>query len=487
LQSFYYEELGSKERQEMHRRIGGYYESTEPDVMQAALHFERATDYAKSAQLATENVLALINLFQAPVLGHLLDRLDELALSPEQKLQVKLARGQVYGVLGDKPKARANYETAITQLQSMAKSRENDILFARACRGLSSQFEDPKEARSWLLKGLERLVDKGVDEEMAPLLIALGGVEASMEHFEQARKILEDALAKMEPSPSPLRGDALNNLLLIYFAQGDLKTALSYSNQVLANTQALDNTLNNRLDEQKVLGNSALIKFTLGYWKDALVDLEAAVQLSKQLMDRPTQTALTTNLGIANLKMGDHAAAKEHLNAALELAQANQLRFYELTVLCGLASLHVQLREWQPAEDFLQRAEELAKDLGEQDKEIVVYRTWAELRLATAAHAEAIDFANRSIEVARTLAMKNDQAMGLRVLGQILAASGSLPESEDALKTSLGLLDESDKYETARTQLELGKTLLQRGQAKEGQKLIDVAHAKFDELGVQYE
>ena len=58
---FYYDSLNKRERREMHRRAGEYYEIEEPDEEKAARHYELAGEHKRAAQLATPDIWTLID------------------------------------------------------------------------------------------------------------------------------------------------------------------------------------------------------------------------------------------------------------------------------------------------------------------------------------------------------------------------------------------------------------------------------------------
>ena len=65
VQVFYYDLLSRQERQELHRRAGEYYEREEPDVLRAALYYQRAGEDVRAAELITTDVWGAIYQGQA--------------------------------------------------------------------------------------------------------------------------------------------------------------------------------------------------------------------------------------------------------------------------------------------------------------------------------------------------------------------------------------------------------------------------------------
>ena len=82
LQAFYYGALGRRQRREMHGRAAEYYEMEEADILKAAIHYERAGQYEKAAQLTVNHTWRLINLGQAERLRRLLDEFKAGQVEP---------------------------------------------------------------------------------------------------------------------------------------------------------------------------------------------------------------------------------------------------------------------------------------------------------------------------------------------------------------------------------------------------------------------
>ncbi len=55
VRSFYYEMPSVRDRRKLHQRAGAYYETEEPDLLRAGLHFERAGEVVHAAELATQD------------------------------------------------------------------------------------------------------------------------------------------------------------------------------------------------------------------------------------------------------------------------------------------------------------------------------------------------------------------------------------------------------------------------------------------------
>ena len=113
VQVFYYEQLGRRAQQEMHRRAGEHYATTEPEPLRAALHYQRAGEIARAVEYATQDVWASINRGQALALQQVLEQFGEKLDDPILNARLNLARGQVSALLGDGQAAQDRYEIGL--------------------------------------------------------------------------------------------------------------------------------------------------------------------------------------------------------------------------------------------------------------------------------------------------------------------------------------------------------------------------------------
>jgi hypothetical protein len=144
--AYYYDLIGQRERQAMHRRAGEYYEAEEPDALRAALHLEAANEIERAVRLATADVSALINRGQARVLRPLPERFTAKQMDAQQWIEVNLARGQVYTLQGESSLARESYQAALSALATLPGSPAVQEIKARVCEGMGDllRYESPR-------------------------------------------------------------------------------------------------------------------------------------------------------------------------------------------------------------------------------------------------------------------------------------------------------------------------------------------------------
>ena len=133
------------------------------------MHYEKAGAVSQAAVYATADFWRIINQGQIFALQVLLKRLEHKQIEVERALRIKLALGEIGGILGDEAGAKRNYKEIITELEDKPDINSFRVVWAQACRGLAGLFEynRPEEAVKWIKMGLERVAGVNSFEEGA--------------------------------------------------------------------------------------------------------------------------------------------------------------------------------------------------------------------------------------------------------------------------------------------------------------------------------
>lgn len=478
LQAFYYASLGRRGRRDMHGRAAEYYEMEEVDVMKAAIHYERAARYEKSAQLAVNNTWRLINLGQAEQLRRLLDAFEADQLEPFLWANVQATRGTVYAFLGDCA-ARASYEAALAALAALPEGAAVLELRGRICRELGEflLYQAPQEALRWLETGLKTLADTE-SAETAHLRIVMGAVLGQLGDYDGAMRTLDDALRALPEKASQLHAKAFLNLQVAHFNKEAYAQAIAYGERGLA----LARSLGDQWQVQAFMTNLAVTRYIGGDWPGAIADMERALALAETLGNRVAQVMLLTNLGSSHINLAADGAARRYLTRALELAGALGLTTSEINARYRLADLAIRNAEWDAARGHLAQAEEAAQRIDARSALPEIYSAWAELELGLGEPDAALTHVQHAIALAQEDGLTVEEGINRRILGQTLHTLGHAADARAAFEASLSLLAGQDDYEHARTQAAWGKVLLSEDAAGAGE-LLRLAHETFKRLG----
>jgi tetratricopeptide (TPR) repeat protein len=489
VQPFYYGELSRRERLALHQRAGAYYEREERDMLRAAIHYDRAGNLARAADLATADVWALINAGQARALCRFLERFvvrqaeppEADHLDPERWAAVQVALGTAYPFAGERGLARQRNEAAWSYLEQLPDAPAVRVLKAQLCAemGRLLQNDDPRLALDWLQRGLAAIAENS-PEHAAQLLILISSVQIALADYPAARDAAQQGLALLAVETSPLRVSALISLGRIAYHEGALGQAMEQMQRALR----LNEQLHDSFRTIGILVNLGVFKDVAGDWEGALEDYRRGVDLAGQLGSNVQQARLEQNIGMLSMNMGDDEAAMAHLTSGLALARAGNMREFELGCQSGLIDLYLRRGEVDAAMPLLIEAERLAHETDNSLRMTEIDRWWAEVYLRRGDMLVAREYAERAIGLGREMGDPYDEGLSLRIQGQILHAHGQTVDASNVFEQSQKLLAD-DPYESARTQALFGLALRSGQERERGMALLEQARATFARLGAK--
>lgn len=483
LRAFYYDLPGESGRREMHRRAAHYYAQSpqERDALKAGLHYQQAGDAVQAAELATAEVRTLFNQGRGRVLLHLLEEFRPEAVAGELWAQVLLAQGYLNTLLGSPQPAREQYEAALRHLETLPESPRKSALLSQVFQGMGEllEWDDPEQAKDWLLRGLERIEDGSPLE--SSLYIKLGSIHMQLGDYPEAQVFLERGLACLPSGPSPLRSEALSSLGMIHFALGELPESLQYNEQALVISQKLE-------DDYQIAGirsNLGILKYSTGDWQEAVQEFTSALAIATELSSPNLIVSALVNVCGLYVNLAQDELAFDHLNRALSLARQGSLQGMEAMALFRLGDLHLRRGEFGEAGEALQAAGEISAGMENKSLLAAVDSSLAEIALCQGQIEAAREHIARALALADEMEEDLEQGISLRVRGQIFLAAGEYQAAIQDLERSYALLKDSDIYEAARSQLHLANTVHQAGLPEEAAALLGAARGVFSRLGAK--
>ncbi len=486
IHAFFYEQSSRQQRDRLHRRAGQYYRDVEPDFYLAALHFNLSGDGEEAIDLLAKTFWQVINGGHIVELFILLDQLDDNRLDIGSKLELYLLRGQTFGLLGEKQKARESYESVDNSLSLLTESGGQIMAYARLCLGLGDLLEevDPEEAKTWLEAGIERY-DGQENDIMAALLIHLGTVLLYMGAIVEAKASLEKGLDMLPARSSQLRVRALRDLANVHLIRGQLSEAKEIAHQALRLNELLQDSV------QAVIlhTNLGIYHVESGDWDEAKKEFEEAQKLS-HLPDLGIQMAtLAYNQGMLYSDLGENDLAKKLLTKGLILARKYENIRFEFLANYGIADLLVKTDQLEDVATFLKDAEELSSGLGNEAYQAMVNNLFAEYFLANNQLQSALERVEKAIatNLENEMSESLEHSISLHIRGRIFAADGDLESAVDEFEQSLAIVENQNDFEAARVKASLGLAKCDRGEITEGNQLLGEAQATFMRLGAKQE
>lgn len=420
VQAFYYELLSRKERQELHRRAGEYYEREEPDRVRAATHFQRAGEVVRAAELVTTDMWGAMYQGQTSAHQQILEQFTPAQVPPLLWVQIQLRLGEIHQHFRRSPQARSAYEQALAALDVLPHGPVVGAQKALVCRRLGGLlgYESPAEAMAWTKRGLE-IAGEAHRAERAALLVQKGALHVLLAEFDAAEEMVQQGLALAADQVSQATVDGLTNLAAIYSTRGDIERGRVAAERGLA----LANQLHDPFRALKLLVSLGADKYDAGDRASGIADTRQALALAEQLGAVTEQALITLNLGDMLREQGDLAAAAHYTAESLCLAQQGRLHRLEVAAATNLAHLALARGETGAAFDHLAAAEALARQLEADDALPEILTTRAEALLARGEAEAALACAEQAVALAEALGMETERYAARRVRD---AASASL-------------------------------------------------------------
>ena len=473
VRAFYYDFISRSQRREMHGRAAQYYAIEETDALRAALHYQRAGEYNRSAEQLTMQLWALIGQGHVPIVRQLLEAFTAEQLDAAQWSEVNFACGEVYTLIGERQRAQVSYEAAYALATT-------SMLRGKVCRGMGNLLRSaaPREALTWLQRGVSELAEER--ELQADLLIKLSTVQIYLDEYGAARDSVQAGLALLPAADSAIRLGALMNLGVIYSRLGDSAQAIVYHEQALV----LGEELNSHFTLIGVWNNLGKDRRRSGDWPGAMAAYQAGLDLARQLGVVSHQIVIGLNLAYLQILRGEIEAAIALLQHNLSLAQTENLKRFELLIQINLAEVALLSDQRDDAEARLNEADRIARAIENQDQLIEIDQRRARLCLLCDDVAAAQSWAQRAVEIADRLGMTLEKGVSLRVLGEVLLAADECDAALAALEQSAALTV-SDPYEAACVQRAWSRAL-RAANPDRAEELLRAARSTFERLGAQW-
>jgi tetratricopeptide (TPR) repeat protein len=241
----------------------------------------------------------------------------------------------------------------------------------------------------------------------------------------------------------------VNNLGLVYEAQGDLATAEKMHRQALASFRLLENKRN----QADATGNVADERMEQGDLRGALQLYQDQVKLQEQLQSEDSRhsgpSALPGyNIALIRQFQGDLVGAKQGLEQSLVAWQQGSVQYFSAYAMWSLGGLLLQEADFAGSRKMYDQALTLRTSAGEK-------LTIAETQLALAdlsleegrSPAEQEAAVRQALEIFQTQKMRDDETGAWCLLARTLLAQGKAAAAKDAIQHARSLAAKSQNPE----------------------------------------
>lgn len=285
---------------------------------------------------------------------------------------------------------------------------------------------------------IERLSEEDFDDEVLILSLnrravtyrLLGDYEKSLDDNRRALKILEK-----KPELGRIKAEALRNLGVTLYFQGDFKEALSVLKQSLHLFENYDDQQN----IPKLQFNIGVLYKVMGDFVLAEMMYKGALESWKSGGNLAWAADLQNNLGVLQQLRGDYESAAKNFEQAIEYARISSSPRAESNSLTSLGDLYRDLDAYQESLDVYKQAESIAKQLN--DAFLLFYLDLAEgvLYRMSGNHVKS----KHAFDAAEKKVAESESAFNAQLLGLERAMYS---QSKGVYKTALSTAKQSYEF-----------------------------------------
>jgi len=244
--------------------------------------------------------------------------------------------------------------------------------------------------------------------------------------YGRALGYLERSLAiRQEIGDRAGQGASLNNISQIYQAQGDYGRALGYLERALAIRQEIGD----RAGEGVALNNISQIYRAQGDYGRALGYLERALAIAEAIGDRAGEGVALNNISQIYDAQGDYGRALGYLERALAIAEAIGDRAGEGTMLSNISQIYDAQGDYAGALGYLERALAIQQEIGDRAGEGTTLNNLAALAHAQGDYGRALGYLERALAIAEAIGDRAGLCATLFNLGHRYAQNEQMEEA----------------------------------------------------------
>ncbi len=408
-----------------------------------------------------------------------------------------------------------NARKAIEEGQSFLDPETTNVALSLMVRGLADHQEGKTVEALNHLNGALNAYEKANDGIMAARTrLSLATVELDRAGFQSALELAEQALDHFRRLGSAGgQAEALALIGEVYFQQGYVQKALSYTQEALSaakkvndrnqvclarvlaveiyvgmgDTESASKLLKEIVDDVKSGGvnrrSRAMARLALARYRfsrDASDKaLEEATEAKKELLDihdRRTAADCDQLMGLIYEVRGERDKAESLLQRALSEHQAMSDRFGEGRDMTALGVYYKNIGNYEKAEDLFRQAMDLRNSIGDRRGYAANLANLGNLLRHRNQGSEAVQHLEQALAVYRELSDKKGEADILANLGNIEAAQGLQITALEKFASAVKLHREIQDIRGISTGLtSLGRLYLAKGELENASKCLEEA------------
>jgi len=250
----------------------------------------------------------------------------------------------------------------------------------------------------------------------------------------------------------------LNNISLIYQAQGAYEQALDSLEKCLSIWQEIGN----KQGQGATLNNIAAIHYSKGEYDKALGYLEQSLHLRRETGDREGESTTLNNIGQIYDAQRNYAVALQHYDRALVISRKLKDKRMESACLNNISTVYKTQGELDVALKYAEHALVIVCQINDRRTEGITLNNLATLYEAHGDRKKALTFYEQSLARAKEIGNKDCEAATSSNIGRLCQQQGELIKAEPYISRAAELMEqlEHPKLEECREILEEVRTKL---------------------------
>jgi eukaryotic-like serine/threonine-protein kinase len=374
--------------------------------------------------------------------------LRKLAPPASEDPRIDLEEGDAWDALGD-PKRGAQYGVAAVE---KARARGSRLILAQArqnqCWGFGSYGQE-QDAIAACQESKDIYAVAGDLHGEATALRTWADALAQTDAPESIRLYQQAEILYRKVGSEGGIAAVVNNLGLVYEAQGDLATAEKMHRQALASFRLLED----KRSQADATGNVADERMEQGDLRGALQLYQEQVQLQNQMQFEDSRNIGPSplpgyNIALLRQLQGDLAGARQGLEQSLAAWQKNSAQYFSAYASWSLGSLLLQEADFSGSRKMYEQSLAWRTSAGEKLTIAETQLSLAELSLEEArspADQEAV--VRQALEVFQTQKARDDETLGWCILARALLAGGKPATAKEAMQHAGSLAAKSQNPE----------------------------------------
>jgi len=226
---------------------------------------------------------------------------------------------------------------------------------------------------------------------------------------------------------------ALNNIGIIYGAQGNYPEALKRYEKALQ----IDDQLGNLSGKATALNNTGLIYRTLGNYSEALKQFEEAVQINEQLGNLSKKATALNNIGGIHFAHGIYPEALKRIEQALQIAEQLGDLADKAGFLNNIGRIYKEQGNYPEALKRYEGALQIAEQLGDLSRKATFLNNTGTIYKLQRNYPEALKRFEEALQIDEQLGDLSKKATFLNNIGLIHYAQENFPKALDRYNEAL--------------------------------------------------